>query len=177
MKKLVIIIFTIGFCAFTNAQTIQGTLTLNGKSKTELNLKTNSAVQLFKDFKTEKYKLKFNFKSKEISKNIYGETVIFFDFITVVKKDGIIVKNLQRKQPIPYFPGEMFLPAEAFDFISVLASLDKERHATTIEKGYQGTMPEGKYIMQLFAKPVGFKGEIKPLEFSFMLRKRPGRLK
>ena len=59
-----------------NAQNINGKLTLNDKSTTELQLKTNSAVQLFKDFKTGKYQLKFAFDSKGVSENIYNKEII-----------------------------------------------------------------------------------------------------
>lgn len=168
MKILKTLLLITVFTTFCNAQNVKGQLTLNGKSETKLELKTMSAVQLFKEFKTGKYKLKFNFDTKEVPQNIYKETIVFFDFTTIIKKDGKLVKNVVRKQPIPYFPGDMNIPAEAFDFIGVLASISKE-------KGNQGIMPEGKYSIQLQVKPVGFKGEFKPLEFSFILRKKPGR--
>lgn len=172
MKSLIILFFTAGLFITLNAQSVNGKLTLNGKSETNLELKTNSAVQLFKEFKTGKYKLKFSFKPNKIPENVYGETIVFFDFITTIKKDGKLVKNLQRKQPIPYFPGEMFVPVEAFDFVGLLASDPEEEEIQMI-----GTMSEGKYSVQLFIKPVGFEGKIAPLEFSFVLRKRPGRTK
>lgn len=173
MKKSILILLLI--CAFSlNAQQIEGKLSLNGKSKTEIKLETNSAVQLFKEFKTGKYNLKFNYNSKEVPPNIYKESVVFFEFITVVKKDGELVKNIVRKQPIPYFPGDMDLPAEAFDFIGVLAFLDGKKAQTNyLEKGYQGTLPAGEYNVQLMIRPIGVKGEIAPVEFNFTLRKRP----
>ncbi len=105
-----------------HAQTIKGKLTLNGKPKSELNLETNSAVQLFKEFKTGKYQLKFSFDGKDLPTNIYKEQIVFFEFKTEVFRDGKLVKNIIRKQPIPYFPGEMNIPAEAFDFVSILAT-------------------------------------------------------
>lgn len=172
MKTLFTFILTFCLCSLINAQNVKGKLTLNGKSQTKLELTSNSAVALFKEFKQGKYKLQFFFEAKDIPKNMYKETIIFFDFITVIKKNGKLVKNIQRKQPIPYFAGEMFIPAEAFDFIGALATLNEEEQATLIKKGYQGTMPKGKYSVQLNIKPVGFKGETASLEFGFSLGDR-----
>ncbi|MGB3607762.1 hypothetical protein [Psychroserpens sp.] len=174
MKIIKILFFCFIFSLSVNAQSVKGALTLNGSSENELQLKSNSAVQLFKDFKTGKYKLGFEFKSDGLPLNSQKETIVFFDFITIVKKDGKLVKNVQRKQPIPYFPGDMGLPAEAFDFIGVLASSfsGKESVKERMTKGSQGIMPEGKYDVQLIIKPVGYKGEIAPLEFSFKVGKR-----
>jgi len=160
MKNSILILVLIVSVLSVNAQSVKGALTLNGKSETKLKLESNSAVQLFKEFKTGKYQLKFTFDSREIPKNEYKETIVFFEFITSIKKDGKLVKNVIRKQPIPYFPGEMFIPAEAFDFIGVLASMYKQR-------GQGGIMPKGEYLVQLVVKPIDYKGEVRPLAFSF----------
>jgi hypothetical protein len=157
------------------AQSVSGSLSLNGKSKTEIKLESNSVVQLFKEFKTGKYQLKFNFKADGVPENIYKETIVLFEFRTEIYKDGKLVKNLVRKQPIPYFPGDMDLPAEAFDFIGLFTVTswdDMERNPEML-----GVIPEGNYSVKLYANPVGLKGEIKPLNFNFALRKRPGRAK
>lgn len=172
MKLLLSTIFSLTLFVSLQAQSVQGKLTLNGKSETKLDLKTNSAVQLFKEFKTGKYRLKFNFKSKDIPQNIHKETIVFFEFVTIIKKDGELVKNVVRKQPIPYFPGDMDLPAEAFDFISSLAFNDDEAQATVIKKGLYGIMDKGSYTVQLIVKPVQFNGEVAPLEFSFTVSER-----
>lgn len=152
-----------------NAQNLEGELTINGKSNTEINLETNSAVQLFKAFKTGKYQLQFNFDANDIPKNIYGETIVLFEFKTEIYKDGKLVKNLSRKQPIPYFPGEMQLPAEAFDFAGLLVfqSWDDMKR----KEGSFGVMPKGKYSVKLYATPKGFSGEIRPVEFEFNILK------
>jgi len=166
MKTLLTFIFTISLLSYTSAQSVSGKLTLNGKTETKLELKTNAVVQLFKEFKTGKYQLKFNFESKGIPKNINKETIVLFQFKTEIYKDGKLVKNLTRKQPIPYFPGEMFLPAEAFDFIGLLMvtawdDMDKKPK-------YFGIMPKGYYKVKLYVNPIGFKGEIAPIEFGFI---------
>ena len=178
MKNTILLLFLCSLMSLS-AQNVKGKLTLNGKSELNLELKSNSAVQLFKEFKTGKYQLNFNYEANDIPMNIYKETIVFFDVLTIIKKDGKIVKNLQRKQPIAYFPGEQALPAEAFDFIGALANQggEEEDGLQMLKKGLYGTMPEGKYTVQLRLKPIDFKGEIAPIEFSFILRKRPGRAK
>lgn len=167
-KNLVFAILTC-IALSVNAQSVEGQLNLNGKSKMNLELKSNSAVQLFKDFKTGKYKLGFSFKGKELVKNLNKEEVVFFEFITVVKKDGKLVKNVVRKQPIPYFPGDMNLPAEAFDFIGILANLKNENPKALMEKGTTGLMEAGNYSFELYAKPVGVGGKVNPVLIQFKI--------
>lgn len=168
--KITVVVLMLVTSFSINAQAVAGSITLNGKHKTELKLETNSAVQLFKEFKTEKYQLGFSFKADDVKPNMYGETIIFFDFITEVRKDGKLIERIVRSKPIPYFPGEMLVGAESFDFIGVLASIDSNEKPDFI-----GTMPAGKYQISLMAVPKGVTGEIEPLEMYFMLRKRPTR--
>ncbi|MGD1947253.1 MAG: hypothetical protein ACFB0A_13560 [Croceivirga sp.] len=163
----------LGCVIMANAQSIEGKLTLNGKTKTSLELKSNSAVNLFKEFKTGKYQLKFNFKGKELVKNVYKEEIVFFNFKTVVKRDGKLVKNVIRKQPIPYFPGDMGIPAEAFDFIGLLAVDPEEEEVQMLKEGTIGLMFPGEYSIELYAEPVCTKGKINPVIFSFTVRKNP----
>ncbi|WP_394748082.1 hypothetical protein [Spongiimicrobium salis] len=155
-----------------SAQKIEGELHLNGKAKMELELETNSVVQLFKDFKTRKYQLQFRYDATDIPLNRYNETIVFFDFITQVKKDGKLLKEIRREEPFPYFPGDMFLAPETFDFISILSNIDGNNQKSP--KNY-GTMPPGNYSLVLLIEPKGFKGRIAPLEIYFALRKRPTR--
>lgn len=156
-----------------NAQSVEGELTLNGKTKIELKLESNSAVQLFKEFKTGKYQLKFNFSGRDLVKNVYKEEIVFFNFKTVVRKDGKLVKNVVRKVPLAYFPGDMGIPAEAFDFVGLLAIDPEEEGVQMIKKGSTGLMPPGKYNVELYAEPVGTKGKVNPVVFSFTVRKSP----
>ncbi|NRB59885.1 MAG: hypothetical protein HRU50_08135 [Winogradskyella sp.] len=173
-NSLTLLILLFAFVTL-NAQSVSGKLTLNEKSETTLKLKTNSAVQLFKDFKTGKYQLQFSFDGEDLPTNVYNEKIVFFEFITTIKKDGELVKNVIRKQPIPYFPGDMGIPAEAFDFVGLLASNPIEDEDPSEQM--IGTMPEGKYQIELAIKPIGLEGEIESLTINFILRKRPGRTK
>lgn len=153
-----------------SAQSVTGNVTLNGKSETKLTLETNSAVQLFKEFKTGTYQLGFNFKADDTKPNVYKETIVFFDFITEVRKDGKLIERIIRSKPIPYFPGEMLIGAESFDFIGILSDIGQAKYPDEV-----GLMPAGEYQVSLMAIPKGFKGAINPLEFYFALRKRPTR--
>lgn len=162
-------------CLFSvqlQAQQIEGKLTLNNKEKTTLELVSKSAVQLFKEFKQNKYKIGFNFREEGFKKNLEGELVIFFDFKTVVKKDGKTIRRIKRHMPVPYFPGEMFLPAEAFDFISVLAvtSWDDMEKRVFVPQEKLGIMKSGKYEVELSAIPRDVEGEIAPVTFEFVVR-------
>ncbi|GAB5564711.1 MAG: hypothetical protein Wins2KO_17740 [Winogradskyella sp.] len=149
-----------------NAQSVNGKLTLNEKSETKLKLKTNSAVELFKEFKTGKYQLKFSFDGENLPKNVYNEKIVFFEFITTIKKDGELVKNVIRKQPMPYFPGEYVIPAEAFDFVSLLANNPMEDEDPADQM--IGVIPEGNYQVELAIRPLGIEGKIKSV--NIMLR-------
>ncbi|PQJ14735.1 hypothetical protein [Aureicoccus marinus] len=200
MKKYLLLLLGIAALQI-NAQTVEGKLTLNGKSKTTLELESNSAVELFKAFKEKKYQLRFVYEADNVE-GLYAKNkekmVIFFNVVTTVKRDGKLVKNVIRKQPIPYFPGDMFLPAEAFDFVSVLSmvsqnekdtnsflpafneqldGMEGEKEMQILKEGMPGYMQPGSYTIELSMQPVGYKGRINPVVFNFILRKRPGRAK
>lgn len=174
MKKYIALLLLTSSLSL-HAQSVEGQLTLNGKTKTELKLESNSAVQLFKEFKTGKYQLKFNFKGKDLAKNVYKEEIVFFNFKTIVKRDGKLMKNVVRKVPLAYFPGDMGIPAEAFDFVGLLASDPEEEEIQMLKDGTIGLMFPGEYSIELHAEPLGAKGEITPVIFNFILRKKPGR--
>ena len=171
MKKYIALLVLISSLSL-QAQYVEGQITLNGKTNTELKLESNSAVQLFKEFKTGKYQLKFNFKGKELVKNVYKEEIVFFNFKTVVKRDGKLVKNVVRKVPLAYFPGDMGIPAEAFDFVGLLAVDPEEEEIQMLKEGTIGLMFPGEYSIELYAEPIGAKGSIKPVIFNFTVPKR-----
>ena len=175
MKTKFILIAALILTAFTaqiKAQSVKGKLTLNEKSRVNLEMETNSVTSLFKDFKTRKYQLQFSFNAYAVKPNMYGEKVVFFDFVTQVKKNGKLIKEVRREQPFPYFPGDMFLGPESFDFISILSTVDG---GDINNPDNVGTIPEGEYAITLRVIPHGFKGNINPLEIYFALRKRPTR--
>ncbi|GAB1858214.1 hypothetical protein MHTCC0001_30510 [Flavobacteriaceae bacterium MHTCC 0001] len=172
MRKILKIVTIILALGQSHAQSVKGGLTVNNSNTLEIDMETNSVVSLFKDFKTKKYKLGFSFKTYDVPKNSYGETIVFFDMITQVKKEGKLIKEIRREAPFPYFPGDMFLAPETFDFIPILSAIDGNNLKTP--KHY-GTMPAGNYSLVLIIEPKGFEGEIHPLEILFKLSRRPTR--
>jgi len=168
-------IFLLGMVLFvqqTKAQQIKGQLTINNKETTRLELSSASAVHLFKNFKEGKYKIGFNFKADELQKNSEGEFIVFFDFKTVIKKDGKVLRRIKRHMPVPFFPGEMFLPAEAFDFISVLSvtSWDDMVKKTFVSQEKSGIMKSGNYEIELSVVPKDVEAEVTPVTFGFSVR-------
>lgn len=154
------------------AQSIQGELTLNGKSKVQLELETNSVTAIFKELNAKNEVLALQFETNNISTNGYGETIVFFDFVTRVKKNGELIKEVKREQPFPFLEGQVSVTTETFDFIPVLSGIDGNN---TKDPERFGTIPEGEYNIELQAVPKGFKGAIHPLEIYFVLRRRPTR--
>ncbi|WP_422860560.1 hypothetical protein ACOKFD_06905 [Flagellimonas sp. S174] len=171
-KTIFLAVFVLGAHGSIQAQSVDGALTLNGKSKVQLELETNSVTALFKDFKAKKYEMYFQFEADEIPENSYGETLVFFDFITQVKKDGKVMKEVKREAPFNYFAGDMFLAPETFDFIPILSELAGN---DVKNPKHSGILPEGEYRIALQAVPKGCKGAIDPLDIYFVLRRRPTR--
>ena len=88
--------------------------------------------------------------------NTDKKEVVQFVFTTTIKKDGKVLGNMKRA-PIPFFPGDMFMPIETFDIISMLSNLQ------TNANGKVSEIPSGNYEIILEAKPSGVKGQISPI--------------
>ncbi|WP_276977930.1 hypothetical protein [Flavobacterium filum] len=152
MKKISLLLFVIvQFSGF--AQLVQGEIKVKEQSKIELQARNNLAVNLYADFRENKYPIQFSFTGNAIPLNSDKKMVVQFVFSTTVKKDGKVVGTIKRN-PIPYFPGDMFMPVETFDFISILSNLQLNTEETVSE------IPKGNYEIILEAKPVNVKGEI-----------------
>ena len=153
MKKLLLIaLLFLGWQ--TQAQLIQGELKINEQSKLEISQKSNKIVNLYANFREKKYQINFVFTGIDLPLNSDKKEVVQFVFNTVVKKDGKVLGNIKRN-PIPFFPGNMFMPVETFDFISILANIQTNTNDRISE------IPKGNYEIILEAKPLGVKGEIK----------------
>lgn len=152
MKK--IITLTMLLVAFTGfAQIVQGEITIKEQSKMELTAKSNKAVNLFADFRENKFPIHFVFTASDVPLNIDKKEVVQFVFSTTVKKDGKTIGTIKRS-PMPFFPGNMFIPIETFDVISVLSNIQTNTPETVSE------IPKGNYEIILEAKPIGVKGQI-----------------
>lgn len=152
MKK--IITSAMLFLAFNGfAQLVQGEINIKEQSKIELTSKSNKGVNLFADFRENKYPIHFAFTTTDVPLNSDKKEVVQFVFSTTVKKDGKIIGSIKRS-PMPFFPGDMFMPIETFDIISVLSNIQTNTPETVSE------IPKGNYEIILEAKPIGVKGQI-----------------
>lgn len=134
MKKLILILIigfvvdnsvaysqtTPGKVSLPAKPSISGKVSVSGFVKDGL-IKEQTPVELFKSFKENKYKIGFTF--------MWGtyppQQPVLFDMKTTVKKNGKVIGSSSRPG-WPWIPGDMFLPAEAFDFIPMLQK-DKGR--------------------------------------------------
>lgn len=157
MKKIMIILICV-FGIKSQAQLIQGEIKINEQSKTEISLKSNKIVNLYANFREQKHKINFVFTGTNLALNEEKQEVVQFVFNTIVKKNGKIIGNLKRN-PIPFFPGDMLMPVETFDFISILSNIQTNSNDKISE------ISSGNYEIILEAKALGIKGEIAPARF------------
>lgn len=157
MKNTILFLFLV-FAIKTEAQLVQGELKINNQSKAEITIKGNKAVNLYADFRENKHKINFIFTGTDIPLNSNKKEVVQFVFNTIIKKEGKILGSMKRA-PIPFFPGDMLMPVETFDFISMLSNLQTNSNEMVSE------IPSGNYEIVIEAKVLGIKGEIAPVRF------------
>lgn len=90
-------------------------------------------------------------------------SVISFAVQAQSVKDGKVMKK-QKREPMPFFPGDMLMPVETFDFISLLSDNGKNSRDNVSK------MEPGKYEIVLEAKAVNVKGQISPASFRFGIK-------
>lgn len=156
MKNLVIIFSIIIASISVKAQSISGAIKIKEQSKIEIQAKSNKVVSLYAAFRENQYPILFSFKGSDLPYNSDKQQVVNIQFITTIKKDGKVIASIPRK-PIPFFPGNMFMPVETFDFVSILSSIQKN----SLDKISE--IPAGNYEIVLEAKTLDVKGEISPL--------------
>jgi hypothetical protein len=116
MKLLLLIIATAFLSISAQGQQASGNLLVNGKSRW-VSEKQLSVVHHFADFKTGKHQILFNLKTSEYPKLSDGKEVALVAFEPIVKLKGREISR-SKSSPLPFFPGEMNIPVETFDFIS-----------------------------------------------------------
>ncbi|GHB25669.1 hypothetical protein [Mongoliitalea lutea] len=118
MKKITLIHLFCAIMSWTgvNAQSSSGNLLINNSSRTKIE-NPISIVHHFGDFKTGKNKIVFNLETKGFPTTSDGKEVAIIVFETIVKSNGRVISQSKGK-PLPFFPGEMGMPIEAFDIIS-----------------------------------------------------------
>lgn len=103
MKKRILTAIICCFTSISFAQLVQGELKVKEQSKLELTVQSNKAVNLYADFRENKYPIQFAFTGNSIPINSDKKVVVQFVFTTIVKKDGKVVGTTKRN-PIPFFP-------------------------------------------------------------------------
>lgn len=163
--KRVFTVLAILFCPLMSiAQNVSGFITVGKSSEMKINLKSDNIIDLFSDFHKGVYPIIFSFKVDNL-KNKEGREIILFDFSTEVYFNGKLLGKATRT-PNPYLPGEILIGPESFDFISLLTY--NEMTKTSLQET-PGKLPSGRYQVKIGAKPVEFKGQIRPGIFSFII--------
>lgn len=153
MKNAITLIVLLATGFISQAQLVQGEVKINEQAKAEITLKSNRIVNLYADFREKKHQINFVFTGIDIPLNADKKEVVQFVFNTTVKREGKVLGNIKRS-PMPFFPGDMLMPVETFDFISILSNLQTNGNDKVSE------IPKGNYEIILEAKPLGVKGEI-----------------
>lgn len=156
MTKKILIVAMVFFAIQMQAQLVQGELKCKEQSKTELSIKGNKIVNLYAAFRENNFPIHFVFTGIDIPANSDKKEVVQFVFSTTVSKDGKKIGSMKRA-PIPFFPGDMFMPVETFDFVSILSNLQTNTDDKVSE------IPSGNYEIVLEAKALGVKGNISPV--------------
>ena len=174
--SIILLAYFACFATLVNAQTVNGELLINKTKIQQVNLQDPYVVSLFKDFKTNKHEIIFSFdgenymnSSKSLTrfaaKKSEKPKFSFFRFKTIVKHNGKTIGTNERS-PMPYIPGDMLLPAEAFDFIPILSTYQQE--GFSYDKN-SGKLAPGVYEITLEAIPVEVKGKISRAQFTFKI--------
>lgn len=149
--------------AFTSAgfaQQVNGEILLNQRSRNSIELKTPEAVGLYAQLREKEMAVNFIFKGSGLAKTKSGNDVALIWFRTTVKHNGKEIGSMKRS-PMPFFPGDMLMPVETFDIISILVSGKNQPNERLLP---------GKYEVIFEAAPVNAKGEIKPASLTFEVR-------
>lgn len=162
MKKL-FILYLFLFNAVLIGQTIEGNISINEKSSFTIEFTSNKAVDLYAGFRNQKYPILFRLQGTDLIKNDQKQEVVLITFKTTLRHNGNVMGQAER-QPLPFFPGDMLMPVETFDVISLLTKMsDATPHAIT-------TLPKGTYEILIEAQSIGVKGKIQPLVLYFFVK-------
>lgn len=159
MKNIIsLIICLFAFVVTSVAQEVQGKILLNERSENRIELKVSEPVGLYAQLREKAVAINFVFEGKGLSRTSSGQEVALIWFRTTVKHNGKEI-GVGKRDPMPFFPGDMWMPVETFDIISILAGGKAN-----------AKLSPGKYEVVLEAMPTGAKGEIKPASLFFEVR-------
>jgi hypothetical protein len=131
------------------AQEISSKLLIAGNERVELKVNGSTAVDLYAQLRGRDYPIHFVFDGKNLLKTPEGKEVAYVRFVTTLSRHGRVVERKER-MPMPFFPGDMWMPIETFDMIPILFDL--------AEKSGEGKLPKGNYEVRMEAVPVKTKG-------------------
>ena len=175
MKKRILFLITglILFNAAAYTQTIPGKVPVSGKASfsgkisvsgfsKDGRIKEETAAGLFKSFKEDKYRIGFTFWH---GGKYQTEQLVLFDMSKKKKRNGRVIGSSSRSG-WPWLPGDMFVPAEAFDFIPML-----HKEAGSRIKDSKMNALSGRYDIILEMKVSSgqeISGSIPPVTISFI---------
>lgn len=162
--------FLVVFLVFGDlaAQKLEGRMSLSGLPSKGM-IKENTAADLYKSFRDGKYKINMSYKAPGLDTR---RGLVIFEIITVVKYNGKVISKMTRTN-WPFFPGEMYIPIEAFDLIPALQKHTFDMGISKVSStDIDVPLPKGKYEVSL--NMVGFRPEglesPRPLNFSFIIQ-------
>ena len=97
MRKIILTAIVCCFTSISFAQLVQGELKIKEQSKLELTVQSNKAVNLYADFRENKYPIQFAFTGNSIPVNSDKKVVVQFVFTTIVP---LIPKGLVDVAPL-----------------------------------------------------------------------------
>ena len=133
------------------AQSVEGALRVDNPPE---ELESGSLLDLFAAFREGEHQIHFEFESEA--------DFVPVRFQTVVRKDGKTLGQATR-DPMPYFPGDMLLCPETFDFVPIA-----RRYADG-----NGLLPPGEYaiVISVIVEDVE-DAQIDPAEMQFTVPRR-----
>jgi len=132
------------------AQDVRGAVIVDNPPEA---LESGSLLDLFAAFRTGEHQIHLEFES--------DADVVPVQFQTIMRKDGETLGR-SRRDPMPYFPGDMLMCPEAWGFIAMLNELADD----------EGQLPPGDYEVLLVAENVEGEAGIEPAEFQFTVPRR-----
>lgn len=140
-----------GVVPSAHAQEVEGAVRIDNPPE---ELESGSLLDLFAAFREGEHQIRLEFES--------DAPVVPVQFQTVVRKDGKTLGRASR-DPMPYFPGDMLMCPEAFDFVPIM-----RRYADG-----RGQLPAGRYGIVISVIVEGMENaQIEPAEMQFTVPKR-----
>lgn len=165
MKNFIITILAIcTYSTYSHAQEVKGKILINQNESTKIELKGQEVVNLYAQLRNPDIAIHFIFEGSKLATTTDGKQVSLIEFKTTIKHNGRVISTIKR-QPMPFFPGSMFMPIETFDLISMLATSKDRKGAAANSK-----LAPGKYEVTFEANALDARGTIKPATLIFDVR-------